>query len=413
MIHACITRRTAALLFVVLAVGSSMLSAAPLVIRATTLHTMAGESIENGVVVVDDGKIVAVGSSSDVTIPQGAQVLEAAVVTPGLIDAHSVVGLSGFLNQDQDQDQLERSAPLQPELRAIDGYNARDVLVAWVRSFGITTIHTGHAPGAVISGQTMIVKTAGQNVEDSVIVPQAMLAATLGEAATDSDPKRKGPGTRSKAVAMLRAELIRAGEYRTKRARTDLSKRPQRDLRLEALGQVLTGEIPLMVTVQRSYDILAAIRVAEEFDFRLVLDGVAEIGLVLDRVRDSGASILLHPTMQRASGSRENLSMETAAVLAREGVRFALQSSFETYVPKTRVVLFEAAVAAGFGLPFDRALASITIDAATILGIEDRVGSIEVGKDADLAMYDGDPFEYTTHCLGVVIDGNPIEQEPR
>jgi imidazolonepropionase-like amidohydrolase len=280
-----------------------------------------------------------------------------------------------------------------------------------VRSFGVTTIHTGHGPGALISGQTLIAKTSGATVEEAVIVPRAAIAGTLGEGAV-SQKEDPHPGTRSKAVAMLRGQLVEADSYRRKRA-GDGEKRPDRDLRLEALVEVLDGQVPLMITVHRYHDILAALRVADEFGIRLILDGAAEAFLVIERIREAGVPVILHPTMQRAWGERENLSFATAALLDREEIPFALQSGYESYVPKTRVVLFEAAAAATYGLPFDRALASITLEAAKILGIDDRVGSLEVGKDADLALYDGDPFEYTSHCVGVVIDGVRVEDGVR
>ena len=138
---------------------------------------MAGDPIENGVVLVRDGKIERVGRFA---VPSGYDVMEAAVVTPGLVDAHTVVGLAGYLNQAHDQDQVERSSPMQPELRAIDAYNPREALVEWVRGFGVTTMHTGHGPGVLVSGQTMIVKTVGNDVSESVINPAAMVAVTLG-----------------------------------------------------------------------------------------------------------------------------------------------------------------------------------------------------------------------------------------
>jgi imidazolonepropionase-like amidohydrolase len=237
-----------------------------LYVRGELVHTAAGPAIENGVVVCEGGQITTVGPAASVAIPDGATVLEAAVVTPGLIDARSVVGLSGILNQNHDQDQLERSAPLQPELRAIDAYNAREPLVAWLRSFGVTTVHTGHAPGAVITGQTLIAKTRGDSVDAAVFVPFAMVAATIGEGATVDGGK--APGTRSKAVAMLRQELVKAGEYATKLAAGG-DKAPDRNLRLEALASVLAGERPLLVTAHRAHDIAAALRVQAEFDFPL------------------------------------------------------------------------------------------------------------------------------------------------
>jgi imidazolonepropionase-like amidohydrolase len=385
---------------------------AQLAVQGETIHTMAGEPIRDGVVLVKSNKVEAVGPAGTVAIPDGYRVLKAKVVTPGLIDARTVVGVSGILNQAQDQEQLEKSAAIQPELRAIDGYNSRDPLVDWVRGFGVTTLHTGHAPGALVSGQTMIVKTHPAAVEQAVISEAAMVAATLGPGA-NTDKKDKPPGTNSKAVAMLRAELIKSNEYAQKRSHADEEKRPARDLHLEALTRVLEGTQPLLVTVHRHQDILAALRVAAEFKLRVVLDGVSDAPLVLEEIRKSGFPVLLHATMARANEEKENLSVETASKLKKAGVPFALQSGYESYVPKTRVVLFEAAVAAANGLSFNEALAAITIDAARLLGIEKRVGSIEPGKDADLALYDGDPFEYTTHCTGVVVSGIVTDTQPR
>jgi imidazolonepropionase-like amidohydrolase len=383
---------------------ASPLEADVLVVKGQTVYTMAGEPIQNGVVVVEDGIIAAVGSESRTEVPAGAKVLEAAVVTPGLVDAHSVVGLAGYLNQRQDQDQLEKSSPIQPELRAIDAYNARERLIEWVRGFGVTTIHTGHAPGALVSGETLIAKTRGDTVAEAVFVPTAMIAATLGESAVSSEPK-KAPGTRGKLAAMLRAELVKAQEHAAKRERAEEDKLPARDLGLESLERVLSGELPLLVTADRQQDITTALRLQREFGFRLVLDSAADAHLLIDEIRAAGVPVIVHPTMARARGERENLSMETAALLADAGIPIALQSGYESYVPKTRVVLYEAAIAASRGLGRERALGAITIDAARLLGVDDRVGSLEVGKDGDLALYDGDPFEYTSHCEAVVIDG--------
>ncbi len=402
-------KRSMLLALAALATVSAPGSAQDVAVRGKIVHTMAGAPIQGGVVVVQGGKITAVGAAVDVVIPDGMRTLDAAVVTPGLIDAHSVVGLAGWLNADHDSDESDTSAPIQPELRAIDAYNPREPLVEYLRGYGVTTLHTGHAPTSVVSGQTMIVKTRGDTVAEAVIVPFAMVAATLGEDAVRDD---EVPGTRAKAVALLRGELLRARGYMNKKEAGG-DQAPDPDLRLDALERVLRGEVPLLVTAQRTIDILTALRVAEEFGFRVVLDGAAEVYDVLEPVQAAGVPILLHPTMARASGERENLSMETAAKLDAEGVLFALQGGYEAYVPKTRVVLFEAALAASYGLPFERALASISIDAARILGIDDRVGSLEVGKDGDLALYDADPFEYTSHCIGVVIEGEVVSETAR
>lgn len=387
---------------------------ADLAVRGETLHTGTGQTIRDGVVWIRDGKIAAVGPAAEVAVPPGVRTISAAVVTPGLIDARATVGLTGMLNQKHDQEQLEGSAPLQPELRAIDAYDPREALVDWVRSFGVTTVHTGHAPGAVISGQTLIAKTRGRTIAESVIVPTAMVAATLG-ADAKADAPGKAPGTRGKAVAMLRAELVRAEEYRDKLAAagTDLAKRPARDLRLEALVEVLDRRWPLLVYAERDRDILAALRLREEFGIDVILEGGADAPEVLAEIHRAGVAVLVHPTMGRAWGDRENLSLTTAAKLADAGVPFAMQSGFESYVPKTRVVLFEAAVAAAYGLGPDRALDAVTRGAARILRIDDRVGTIEPGKDGDLALFDGDPFETTTHCVGTVIEGELVSEDTR
>ena len=218
-------------------------AAGQVAVRAEMLHTVSGAALENAVVIAGaDGAIEWVGPAADAEIPPGVEVLEAAVVTPGLVDAHSVVGLAGALNsnvgQVRDQDQLDRSSPIQPELRAIDAYDATDTLVEWVRSYGVTTLHTGHGPGALISGQTMIVKTRGRNTEEAVVVPARMLAATLGNAVSANFDS---PGTSSKGVAMLRGALIGAQAYQEQVRRaaaggSDDPQPPAPDLAKEALG---------------------------------------------------------------------------------------------------------------------------------------------------------------------------------
>jgi imidazolonepropionase-like amidohydrolase len=380
----------------------------PFAVRGEVVHTMAGEPLRDGVVLVRDGRIERVGRFGDVELPAGLPVRRCAVVTPGLIDAHATVGLTGLYNIPHDQEQLEKSAPMQPELRAVDAYHPLDELVAWLRGFGITTVHTGHAPGALISGQTMVVKLRGRTVEQDLLDELAMVAATLGDGARQRD--NKAPGTRSKAVAMLRERLLQAREYGQKRQRD-----PETpvDLGLDVLTKVLEGDVPLLVTAHRAHDITAALRVAEEFKLRIVLDGAAEAYLLLPELQRAGIWVLPHPTMARTGGDLANGTMELAKLLADAGVPFALQSGFESYVPKTRVVLFEAGVAVGKGLHAERALRALTIDAARLLGVDGRIGSLAPGKDADLALYDGDPFEYTSHCVGVVIDGVVVADQPR
>lgn len=375
-------------------------ASAQIAVKGETVYTMAGEPITNGVVLINDGKITAVGPAVSISIPANYRIINAKVVTPGLIDAHTVIGLNGYLNQPHDQMALDGGASFQPELRATDSYNAEEKLIEVVRQYGVTTIHTGHQPGALASGQTMIAKTVGKNVDEATIVATAMIAVTLGPSANATG---RSPGTRAKQVSMLRAELIKALENE---AKTDKAK----DLKSLIMARVIKREIPLLVTAEAAQDIMTALRIAKEFNIKIVLDGAADGHLIANEIKASGFPVIVHPTMARPGGDRANLSLENASKLRAAGIPIALQSGYEGYVPKSRIVLFEAAMAGANGLGLGNALASITIDAAKILGIDNRVGSIAVGKDADIAMYDGDPFEWTSHCTGVIVNGKIVSE---
>ncbi len=376
-------------------------AAAQIAVHADTIYTMAGPPIVDGLILIHNGKIDHVGPVGSVRIPEGYRTLETSVVTPGFVDGRSTVGLSGLLNQDQDRDALDLGNVLQPSLRAMDAYNARDELVEWLLSFGVTTVHTGHAPGALAAGQTTIVKTAYGTVDEALVDSTTMLAMTLGSSIRSNF---ESIGTRARAVSELRSALYGALEYEN-------GEKKERDLDKEILAVIVTGRMPALLEVHRANDILSALRLAREFpQLDLILSGASESYLVLDEIRDAGIPVVLHPTMMRAGGERENATMETAKLLHDAGIPFTLQSGYEGYVPKTRVVLFEAAIASAYGLPREAALSAITIGAARILGISDRVGSIEVGKDADLALFDGDPLEYTSHVCAVIVDGVVVRE---
>lgn len=379
-------------------------------VRGDLVYTMTGAPIENGIVLISEGRIERVGPADAVDLPQGYEVREAAVVTPGLVDARNVVGLAGMYNQPSDQDQLDKSDPIQPDLRALDAYNAREGLVAWVRELGVTTMNTGPAPGALVSGQTMIVKTVGDTVDQAAVRPGAMMTFTVGSGVSDNFDS---PGTRSKGISLIRQALSDARAYGRKKDQADDDKKSDVDLGKEALLKVLDGEMPAVVTANRAHDITTALRLADEFGLDMILSGAAEAYLVLDEIKAAGVPVLLHPTMARPAGERANAAFDTAAKLRDADIPFAIQGGYESYVPKTRVVLFEAAIAASNGLSRMEALAAVTSSAAGILGIDDRVGTLEAGKDADLVLFDGDPFEYTTHVCAVFVAGEVVSDECR
>ena len=221
----------------------------------------------------------------------------------------------------------------------------------------------------------------------------------------------QSPGTRAKQMAMLRQEFIRARAYEEKiaAAQADPEKDPPaRDLAKEVLLRVLSGETPLMISAHTSVDIQNALRLQKELGIQVVLEGGSECYDFIDALLEQKIQVIINPTMMRASGAGKNSSMETAGKLVAAGGPVAMGSGYESYVPKTRGVLWEAAIACAYGCPFSDALGLITASAAQLLGISDRVGSLEVGKDGDMALYDGDPFEYTTHCIGTVIDGDVV-----
>lgn len=370
---------------------------AQLAIKADTVYTVSGSPIANGVVLVRGGKIEAVGAG--LAIPAGYAVYTAKAVTPGLIDARSTVGLSGAYNVPTDQDQLEKSSPLQPELRALDAYNPEEKLVEYLRQNGVTTLHTGHGWGALMSGQTMVAKTRAGLIDDVTVKPLAMVAMTIGPGVTGNYPS---PGTKAKQIAMLRTELLKA-QGAIKSAAKDTGKVPE--LKQQILQQLLRRETKALVTAHTAADIMSAIRLAKEFNLRLVIEGASEAYRLIGPIRESGAEVIVHATMARAGGETLNMTMENAAILTRAGIPVSIESGFEAYVPKTRVVLFEAAAAAANGLSWADALKAVTLNPARLLGLEARIGSIEKGKDADLVLYNGDPFEYTTKVCLVIIDG--------
>lgn len=375
---------------------------AQIAIKAEIVYTINGAPIKNGVVLVKDGKIENVGTDKEIAIPKNYAIITAKVVTPGFVDARSVVGLSGPLNIPTDQDQLEKSSPIQPELRALDAYNPEDKLVKYVRDFGVTTMHTGHGIGALVSGQTMVVKTKPGKIDDVIVVPIEMLAMTIGSTVQSNFTS---PGTKAKQIAMIRTELLKTQAYMQKQHDKDSSKRPAMDLKYEALAKLLNREIKALITVNASNDIMNAIRLSKEFNFKLVINGAAEAYKLIDEIKEAKAEIILHSTMARNAGDMVNMTRESAAILTAAGIIVSIETGYEGYVPKTHVLLYEAALAVTYGLPYEEGLKSITLNPAKLLGIEKRVGSIEKGKDADLVLFDGDPYEYLTNVCKVMIDG--------
>jgi imidazolonepropionase-like amidohydrolase len=378
-------------------------------ILAGRIDSVATKSISNGVILVEGGKITAVGPASDVKVPEGWPVLTAAVVTPGLIDAHTVVGLSGAANVGADQDQDEISDPNQADLRVLDSFNPCEPLLEFLCREGVTVVHAVRGRANVIAGQTGIFRTSGRTAESMTLRFPAGLLVNLGESPKSSYPHRQ-PTTRMGTAALLRTALAQAQNHARKvAAAKSEDKRPPYNPKLEALGLALDGKLPVIFAAHRADDLCTALRLAKEFKLSPRLDLATEGYLIADRLTEAKVPVVVHPTMQRP-GSMETYHSQlcNAAVLADHKIPLAIGTGFEAYVPKTRVLRHEAAMAMVNGLGYDRALRAITLDAARILGIDKQRGSIEKGKVADLVLFDGDPFEHATHVTYTLIEGRVV-----
>jgi imidazolonepropionase-like amidohydrolase len=378
---------------------------------AGRLHTVGGGSINNGVVVIEGGKITAVGKAGEVRIPDDARRLFAAQVTPGLIDSQEVIGVTGKLNVPADQDQDEASDPNQADLRVLDGFHPGEPLLQFVREQGVTVVHATPGRVNVLAGQTGVFRTAGNTAAQMTLKFPAAFLVNLGET-PKAAYQGKAPTTRMATANIVRTAFSKAKEYARKKAAAgdDVAKLPTVDLKAEGLEPALAGKIPVYFSAHRADDILTGLRLADEFHVKPVVSLATEGYLVAEPIAAAKVPVVVHPTMQRIGSSMEtfNSFLGNAAALADRQVPVTICTSFEGYVPKTRVLRFEAGVAAVNGLGFDRALRAVTLDAAKLLGIDDRFGSIEVGKAADLVLYDGDPFENATHVTHTVIDGRVV-----
>jgi imidazolonepropionase-like amidohydrolase len=373
------------------------------VIHAGRIHTAAGQPIIGGTIVIRDGVIESVTGAGDrVKIPEGATELTAADVTPGLIDPFCTAGLSGGWNIPADQDQDEGGDPNQAELRVLDGFNPNEPLLEFLRANGVTVVHTTPGRQAIIAGRSGVFRTDGRTAESAALKPTAAVLVNFGEVPKEAH-KDKGPKTRMGVAGLVRKAFAEAQAYRAKKGAAPNAK-------LDALLPALDGQMPVYFAAHRMDDVATALRIADEFKLKPVIALGTECYRMADQLKAAGVPVVVHPTMQRAAASMETLHafVGNAAVLADKGVPVTICTGFEGYVPKTRVLRHEASVAAANGLGHDRALRAVTIDAARLLGIADKHGSIEKGKAADLVLYDGDPFETRTQVTATLMAGKVV-----
>ncbi|MGS2721661.1 amidohydrolase family protein [Paraglaciecola aestuariivivens] len=376
-----------------------------LYIQAKTLYTSSDKGVmNNATIVVKDGKIHQVASK--IKLPTNADVIEADVVTPGFIDSHTMVGVNGAFNISSDQDAFEKVDNMGAEYRILDSFNPNETLIKHARKFGVTTIHVTPQPAAPVGGVSAIFKTAGNTADEMALRTEAAMMFNLGEAPKNYFKSSGGPTTRMATAALIRESLYKAKAWSKK----DKNKRKP-DLAMQALAKVLSGEIEAIFTAHSEHDISTALRIAKEFKLKPIINYGTEGYLMRHILRAAGATIITAPTMQRSSpGEKQNASLEAARFYHAANIPFVFSSGYEGYVPKTRVLLWEMAIAVANGLDKQSAIKAATSTPAKLWGLSKNIGSIEKGKDADLVLYQGDPFEYTSKVTGVYIKGQRVSE---
>lgn len=374
------------------------------------IKPMVGPDLDRGVILIKDGRIQTVGSQ--ISIPPEAEILDLTgkVVVPGFIDAHCHVGILEEIYYPEGDDLNEMTDPATPHLRAIDAINPGDVGFADALEGGVTTVVTGPGSGNVIGGENLAMKTAGIIVDHMMVKNPVGLKVAFGE-----NPKRvhggnkKSPMTRMATAAVLRENLVKAYNYMRKleQGTRDPEKMPDRDLKMESLVRVLKRELPLRAHAHRADDIMTAVRIADEFNLRLVIEHCTEGFKIADELARRNIPAIVGPLL--TNRSKVELQFRThanAGILSKAGVKVAIMTDHPV-IPINYLSLC-AALAVKAGMEETDALKAITINAAEIIGLEDRIGSIQPGRDADLLIMNGEPLELKTRIEQVFINGKTI-----
>ncbi len=386
-----------------------------LLLKNGNVMTMAGPAFV-GDVAIENGKIVAVGQSLSYSDAEVRDVTGMTVM-PGIVDPHCHIGMWEDAMGFEGADGNECTNPITPELRAIDAINPYDRCFEEAAAGGVTTCVTGPGSANVIGGQFVAIKTYGDSVEDMVLRFPVAVKAAFGE-----NPKRvyngknQTPSTRMATAALMRKALIEAQEYNEKleRGKADPEKMPERNLGKEILARVIRRELPMKIHAHRADDILTAIRICREFKLRYTLDHCTEGYLITDKLKEALSEdcegIIVGPLLtDRSKIELKNLSFKAPKVLEQAGIEYAMMTDHpvtpEQYLPIC------TAIAVREGASEEGALKAITINAAKITGIADRVGSIEVGKDADIAVFSGHPFDFRSCCVLTLVNGKVAHEE--
>lgn len=377
----------------------------PHAFTGATIIPISSAPIESGVLVVRYGRIVAVGDAESVSIPANAVRIDATgkVIMPGLICTHSHIGgISGG----------DRSAPIQPEVRVLDSINVRSSGFRRAHAGGLTTLNIMPGSGHLSSGQTVYVKLRKAETIDDMLIRDAdgRIAGGLKMAnGTNSRRDPPFPGTRAKSASLVREQFVKAREYQKKleAAKDDPEKRPDRDLAMECLVEVLEGKRVVHHHTHRHDDIMTVLRLKQEFGFRVVLHHVSEGWMVADEI--AAANVPCSVILVDSPGGKleaKNLLFHTAGVLADAGVLTAFHT--DDWITDSRIFFRMAALGVRAGMNRDKALEALTIAGAKMLDLDDRIGSLETGKDADFILLSGDPLSVYTKVEQTWIEGQKV-----
>lgn len=385
-----------------------------MLIKNGVIHTMDGPVIHRGYLWIEASRIAGVG---DMAAMPSEELLGPVVdargghVLPGFIDVHCHLGMYPAGGGQEGDDLNECSDPCTPQVRGLDGVNPLDEYFDQARRAGVTCVVTGPGSGNAIGGQLIALKTVGTIADQMVLRAPAAMKFALGE-----NPKRvhgrgrqAAPMTRMATAALIREQLSKAAEYRYKQEKAELegTERPDFDAKLEALVPVAAGEVPAHFHAHRADDIATAVRIAREFGLELAVVHGTEGHLIADFLAKEGVPVITGPSLtDKGKPELRNLTMENTALLARAGVQVAICTDH----PETPIQYLTlcAALAARAGMDEEEALAAITINAACIAGVDDRLGSLTIGKDADVVIMSDHPFEFKSRVQNVWIDGREV-----
>ena len=374
------------------------------------IKPMVGEDIENGSILIgDDGKIISVGK--DIDVPEGATVIDAEgkLVTPGCVEAHCHIGLHNEAVGWEGRDYNESVDPLTPQMRAIDSIYPQDEAFENAIRGGVTTACTGPGSANVVGGSFAVIKLHGNRVDNMIVKHPAAMKCAFGE-----NPKRvygqggkKSPVTRMATAALLRELLFKSGRYLAdKEAGKDVF-----DMKLEAMIPVMKGEIPLKAHAHRADDILTSIRIAKEFGVKLTLDHCTDGSVIADELAKEGYPAFIGPSLgSKSKIELINKAFSTPADLAKAGVSISIITDAPV-IPLQHLPMC-AGLASNAGLPYEEAWRAITINPARALGVDDRVGSLEAGKDGDVVIWTADPIKSVGgEAYATILEGKTVYRQ--